>query len=437
MKFDFFIPAVLGLALMGTSCMASDAVSPPPDSSASFACSAASDEQSEIKETGLHLITSQQGIAMTAGGETSQGNYQLDPYPDGSADIIYFDYSTAQCVRLSSDPNVGHDENSTAYIPSYIGGARCLVAGETLYVIKSGQPYSADIPGNDVAARLYCMNLDGSERRVREYGSGISFSWKSCVAADNESNLYMMLNVIDRDNIENSKTALCVMGAEVEGYKIIRSWPATQPVDLAGVYPSGFVVCVKEVQDQQVFYRLEKIAVKGDLKGTLLAWKDNEITSYTIYDNVLYYTKPGDPNIFTIDVFTGVPMEPVLTSNYTAFGADSAYILCEVRDGRLMLQLGDREQKASVRVAYDFDKDAFSPMNLYAGEGEDRLFVGIFAEGANDFLVNVGKFTRTRSAAGTDGTPYTFEQGFQNYVLISKEDYWENRPNYRTFEYYK
>ena len=35
----------------------------------------------------LHMLTAQQGIAMTVGGETANGCYSLDPYPDASADI--------------------------------------------------------------------------------------------------------------------------------------------------------------------------------------------------------------------------------------------------------------------------------------------------------------------------------------------------------------
>lgn len=85
----------------------------------------------------LHMLTAQQGIAMTVGGETANGCYSLDTYPDASADIIYYDYLTQECIRLSADANLGHDPASTAYIPSFKGGARCFVVGDYLYVIKT------------------------------------------------------------------------------------------------------------------------------------------------------------------------------------------------------------------------------------------------------------------------------------------------------------
>ena len=77
------------------------------------------------------------------------------------------------------------------------------------------------------------------------------------------------------------------------------------------------------------------------------------------------------------------------------------------------------------------------PLNLYAKENGEDVFVGIFAEGEKDFLVRVGKFTRKRNDYGTDGTTFTYEQSFEDYVLIRKEDYWNSRPNYLRFKYYE
>ena len=73
----------------------------------------------------------------------------------------------------------------------------------------------------------------------------------------------------------------------------------------------------------------------------------------------------------------------------------------------------------------------------YAKENGKDVFVGIFAEGEKDFLVRVRKFTRKRNDYGTDGTPFTYEQSFEDYVLIRKEDYWNSRPNYLRFKYYE
>ena len=68
--------------------------------------------------------------------------------------------------------------------------------------------------------------------------------------------------------------------------------------------------------------------------------------------------------------------------------------------------------------------------------GED-VFVGIFAEGEKRFPCSCWKIHTKRNDYGTDGTPFTYEQSFEDYVLIRKEDYWNSRPNYLRFKYYE
>ena len=172
----------------------------------------------------LHMLTAQQGIAMTVGGETANGCYSLDPYPDASADIIYYDYLTQECIRLSADANLGHDPASTAYIPSFKGGARCFVVGDYLYVIKNGQPYTdASVSGNDPTARIYSMALDGSDRKIQEYGSNVVFNWFGGVAGNGTDALFTIVSIVDPQKAE-VKSALVKFGRNLSGYEILYEW---------------------------------------------------------------------------------------------------------------------------------------------------------------------------------------------------------------------
>lgn len=110
---------------------------------------------------------------------------------------------------------------------------------------------------------------------------------------------------------------------------------------------------------------------------------------------------------------------------------------CEVRDSHLILYLANEALYKGTYASVDLDTMQIAPLNLYAKENGEDVFVGIFAEGEKDFLVRVGKFTRKRNDYGTDGTPFTYEQSFEDYVLIRKEDYWNSRPNYLRFKYYE
>ena len=383
----------------------------------------------------LRLLTAQHGIVMTVGGETQDGCYSLDTYPDGTADIIFYDYQTKQCVRLSSDANLKHDPASSAYLPSFKGGARCLVAGENLYVIKSGQPYTdASVPGNDPIARIYCMTLNGSERTVMEYGSNVVFQWDACVAGDSEGALYTVLAVVD-PKTTHTKYVLARLGKGIDGYETISEWDDEATVRLMGVCDSGFVISKTYASEQGTKKLLEIYQKSGEPAQTLLEWDNTEVTGFTVFDNILYYTKSNDALIYTKSTSESHTVSTIDTSCFVDFKPSIAIISSEVRDNHLILQLIQDEVHASY-AALDIPSEKISPLLLYEGEGDEKTFVGIFAEGQDDFLVRIGKFTRSRTDYGLDGTMYRYDQGFEDYVLISKQDYWNNKADYQRFDYY-
>ncbi len=395
---------------------ASQEPSAPPAQSAS----AQTEETQQGSAGELRLLTSWQGIAGTLGGETAQGCYSLDCYPDGTADIIYYDYASAACIRLSADPSLGHDPVSTAYIPSYKGGARCLVSGENLYVIKNGQPYTdAAVPGNDPMARLYCMGLDGSNRKILEYGTNVVFQWDGGVAGDEEGNLYTVLSVVDRETVRTT-SVLAKLGREVSGYQPLHTWEEPVAASLIGVCDEGFVVRLQDRNGAELVTKLVLIQPDGTEESTLLEWTDLDVTSYTIHENVLYYTKNAESGIYSKNVLNGQELPRYDTEKYEYFQPALTLIRCEVRDNHLILQLANPKASEAAYAALDLSTGALTPLNMYYGEGEDKSLVGVYAEGEEDFLVCVGSFTRTRTDQGPDGVPYSFEQGFEDYVLIKK-----------------
>ena len=174
------------------------------------------------------------------------------------------------------------------------------------------------------------------------------------------------------------------------------------------------------------------------LKDNLLGdEKESNITSYTIYDGIMYYTKEKSAAVYRYDILHDVHLESLETDEYEDFLPSRTMISCEVRDSHLILYLANEALYKGTYASVDLDTMQIAPLNLYAKENGKDVFVGIFAEGEKDFLVRVGKFTRKRNDYGTDGTPFTYEQSFEDYVLIRKEDYWNSRPNYLRFKYYE
>lgn len=289
--------------------------------------------------------------------------------------------------------------------------------------------------GNDPTARLYCLNLDGSDRKVVEYGANMVFPWNGCVAGDKEGNLYTVLLIVDPDRAA-AASVLAKLGRSLPTYETLHSWDEPLSAKLVGVCDAGFIIQVQDTSASSSHTELVLVR-DGGKEQLLLGWSGLDITSYTIHKNVLYYTKNGDPFLYAQNVLDD--SAPVRYDPYDAQGFTPNLVLirCEARDDHLIVQYGGSEEPYSLYAALDLSTEEFTPLNLYHGEGEDKTLVGIYAEGKNDFLVCVGEFTRSRMDYGADGTPYTFEQGVEDYVLISKSDYWNNIPNYRRFQYYE
>ena len=60
---------------------------------------------------------------------------------------------------------------------------------------------------------------------------------------------------------------------------------------------------------------------------------------------------------------------------------------------------------------------------------EDRK-IGIFAEGPDYFVVNVGENSISVPDVAIDGTPMETMIQEHKMALITKEDYWNNRENF-------
>ena len=62
-------------------------------------------------------------------------------------------------------------------------------------------------------------------------------------------------------------------------------------------------------------------------------------------------------------------------------------ISCEVRDSHLILYLANEALYKGTYASVDLDTMQIAPLNLYAKENGEDVFVGIFAEGEKDLFV--------------------------------------------------
>lgn len=389
-----------------------------------------SQETEETTGPGLYPVTSS-GVGGAMGAETEAGVYSLDTYGDGSADIIYYDYATASCVRLSSDPNLGHDPASTAYVPNVSGGIRCAVSGENLYLLQSGSPYSQD---KTRTALYYRMDLNGANRTRTELGGNLVMDFSLPMVGDRNGNLYFIGYIVDTETI-TVQTALLKIGPGVSGYEILARWEG-ESVVLAGEYGDGFVLDDWSLEENRLVHRFFTLDPETG-EEVPFSMDTTAIASYTLQEGILYYTLDQDSAIYCYDIGQGTPL-PELAVTLPQGGQPSwARITGMVRDDHLPLFLGDPDGGEGIQGGLDLETGSFSPVTLSFGEGDDWMFASICGEGESWFMIKAGKEPRTLQRYGTEGAPYLLETEVPVYAVISKEDYWNDRHNYQIFQRYE
>lgn len=385
------------LALLLTACQKNqETPQPTPQQTPSQAPAA---EETEP----LKVVSFPKSIG-TVGGETETGSYQLNMKEDGSADLLYYEYASAKCSALEADDQV----------PGMVGGGRCVVNGEYLYILKNGLPYSED-PEN-AKAFCYSMSLDGSGRKKQELGDELVFHHTSCVAGEEEGSIYTAVSLVDTETV-TVETALIRIDPAQEGYEVLAQWEG-ESVDLAGVFPGGFLLTENTLEGDRMEYSFFTLDRETGKETPLLEDKAPAITSYGIEGDTLYYTVEGENTVHTWSLAEGKSGEDLTITLPDGQQYTAVTIRENVRDGHLQLSLAIPDREEAVRGGLDLETGEFFPVTLRVGTEES--FPYICGEGKEDFLIYTGEETAQNPEKG--------------YLVMTKEDYWNNQPNYRPFQ---
>lgn len=401
-------------------------------------------EQDAESELSLQIVSAQVGLLMSGVAGTKDGAYELRSYYDGTADIIYYDYKTQQAVFLSPNPNVQHDESSTAFIPTILGGVFPAASDDKFFAIKMGSPEMIQRDGKDGTPMIYQMDLSGANRVTYTLPEKYIIDMQSAIAYGN-GDLYLMALSYDLESHAVAYNTLVRVNANkgecVELYK----FGADQVVTIEGTYKNHLVVHTitlpnnaSEISSAEVFLqRTHEICLlpvnSSQTKETIFQWKQPE-ASVLFYNGKIYVLPQNSLSVYSIDVASR--KEQVICEKVSAEGfvVNTAGFFDEGRDNHLFLRLYDSSHNTSQEVALDLDTQQLLPLKLYYDEYGAQQLVGIFAESENDFFVCTGKDSMEIEFKAPDGTPETGEMNYFVYKLIAKEDYWAGIPQYREFE---
>lgn len=356
-------------------------------------------------------------VEYLASASTDSGFYDIVLHGDGTGNLIYYDYETMQCVYLSSQPNSDHrDESDTSFLSTVVGGAYAVADSRHLYVMKSTFRFTDD----EALAEGYLMRMEpnGQGRQTVPLPSDSSLIG-GCVTLD-EDKVLTVLCQVRRDTSEEWYLAEADFDAGTIRRRL--DFEGMDAVRLVGACARGPIFILRDGEEKMRLYLY-------DLENSTLEPIPFSVTpwNWCLDGSTGVICYPEGREIYFYDVASG--QRQASGCSLPEGGWTEAWFN-ELVDGYLSVTLDgpDGEDGSSVTLCLATG-EAFYP----AMEDMDRPVI-IAAVTPKGYLVKLGGIPFKYQDYTPDGVPYENEAILSHYAMMDKEDYWNNRPNYREFQ---
>ena len=411
-----------------TGCGQEDSVSDsnsttPPGSSAP----SASDE-SDTEPVSLKLVTSPYGAYNGASGK--DGFYRLYPNPAGGCNMLYADYATRSAIVLCNRLECQHrNEECPSWFPFGTGSLFLNAAQDTLFCIGRA---------DDAAQRadtIWSMNLNGSNRKIF-YQCAPHEEIMDAIASD-ASYLYFSVNSIDHTTAAAEKKLLQVDLQTGE----------SKPIHTLGPSDWLFGVCDDQLlllYGRGTQYRYTLFSPSDGTETEVFYFEnDSEKPESSLQvaqnDGFFYVFSPNEDataQLSKIDMVSGE--SEVLCDDFPWYGASHSFIQ-SFYDNRMLIEVYDTRAGDPAKVRHylyniDCETGSYNETTLTFSQHINSSFVSVVAESPDCFVVLKGT-KPVPMYLYADGSTYEAIVEVSDYAFISKEDYWNNIPNYQDLDY--
>jgi len=384
----------------------------------------------------LKMVTGFEGVLSSPYSGNSEGAYQILDNLDGSVNILYTDYVTHQRIFLSNKPDSTHyDESDTSWIENGYGGCIPIVAGDKLYVFKFAVPSGIEDKGEDALGCIYQSDLNGANRKQllrleadEEIYSSFAYDGDFLYCLLTKSGEERSINLIKIDINSGSKTIIKTFEDSKE-YFIVGAYQEMIIIKEIGmpevneeVIPEDFSWEDSYLSQEHTLYAYT--LTSGEYKE-LKTWKQDELIDI-VHDGVVYFLNCESGMIDSFNLATG--QETSLAEKIELKGQVPQ--VGDVFDNHLILYVYDSDVTDSRKLAVDLETGKVKEITLMAGD----VNANILAETKTHFLVTTGLEIIELDDVGPDGQPTKIPFQWQTFSLISKEDYWNNNPNYEKID---
>lgn len=393
------------------------------------ASQAVSEKESALETPGensdtvsLRMLTPPDGVYVTTGMGTQEGYYLLEAQASGGQNMKYIDFATAKLIYLSNDPSALHTtEADTSWMEQ--SASFLFVLNEKLYCTAT------DFSGATV---VFEMSPTGSDRRQVLKLPG-NLSMKRGLATDGV-NLYTTLDAVNEQMQLTS--ALYCLSPQTGEVTLLQDLGEADL--LYGADGDCLYFKCTDVLDGQDGLKAESTLKAYSLQKksleTIFSWPEGSNCG-AIRNGCFYYFTYEDGTLYALDLTTKETV--TLAQNLPNTDSMDGIYFDDIRDNRfvyLLVQPSDEPDKRVYEIyGVDLASGSCSEVTLHGGF-ETGEYLPIVWETENEFLVQYGREPQKVMLTAPDGSQYESETSTIQYALIQKDDFWQNKPNYRLVE---
>ena len=386
---------------------------------------------------GLKLVTSPYGAFNETFGK--EGFYKLHVNPTEGCNILYTDYATHSAIVLCNRLECQHrNEECPSWFPFKGGRIFLNAAQDTLFCIGEADA------GEQRTETIWRMDLNGSNRRIL-YQCPPRERIMDAIASD-ASSLYFSVCTLDYATATYEKNLMQVDMQTGESKPI---HPLNDSDWLFGT--CGDKLLLLYGKDTQYQYTLFSPS-DGTETEVFSFGRDMEKPETSLqvapHDGYFYVFSSNEGSVFTpdgdataqlskIDMVSGE--SEILCDDFPWFGAEHSFIQ-SFYDNHMIVELHDTRENDPAKVRHyryyiDCETSSYTESTLTDTQSLLTSDVMIAAETPDCFIVSKGMRSTPIVLTDTDGSTYERMYTVPDYAFISKEDFWNNRPNYQEMDY--
>lgn len=380
-----------------------------------------SEEDVKNEERTFSALQSSDGFSWGGLGEEGLYYVKAAGRSDGSCNLCYVDYQSAQSVYLCSQPNCTHDnESCSSYLIPTSGGIITERVAERIILFFQNSPFYD--PDNTSKARVESIALNGSDKKVIHEFSPNEMPQKPMLT-DGKSVFFVLWSVETGEKESANLVSLDIYSGELS---IVKNMDTSINERIWGTDGQNFVIYryTAPMSEENWQYELISWNPATENEKQLYTWSSSEDRPILQGDTLVIRGGDGFYHLLKLDTLEDIALtqyplpEKDSGVSLSIMAADQSHLI--IRESRLSdngkavntyYMLDSEGQKADWNLLFDVDGDV-QPYTIVTDISDDS------------YLVYMGENEIPEISVSVDGTTNQFIASRKNYAVMKAADYW-------------